>query len=169
MESVNAVMLCLVAADIVNAAAGNDQNIGVLADIEIVVNKIRHARFGQKYRDIDALVFGAGLDIDVDAGVVRFGHDFNVLGTAATGCLTVGTDIIGSLGNGLQVGDFPQKIFLHLVQFHFDLSPPYSLPVSTAQVLGCSSPGSTSSRVPSFSIFPPAMTMMRSAIFRMRS
>ena len=169
MEGVNAVVLGFVVAGVVNAASRHDQHVRVLADVEIVVNEVGKSRFGHDDGDVDALALGACLDINVNAGLVRFGDDLNVFGALPHGGLAVEAQAEGALGDGLKAGDLGEHILLNVIQCH-SYPPPYSLPVSTEQAAEVPSrEGRISSRVPSRRILPSAMTMMRSAMLRMRS
>ena len=113
VEAVNTVVRGFLVAGIVNTTACHDEHVGVLTDIKIVIYKILQSRLGQQHGNIHALVLGAGLDDDIDTGLVRLGHDINVGGGVSCGTLTVGTDVIRALGHDLQIHDLGEKIFLN--------------------------------------------------------
>ena len=105
IEGVDAVVLGGLRPLVVDAAAGDDDHVAVRADEEVVVDQVVQAGLRQQDRDMDGLVLGAGLDVDVDAGLVLFGDDVDVCGGLAGVQLAVLADVIGPLGGALQVSD----------------------------------------------------------------
>ena len=117
IEGVDAVVLAVAVAAVVDAAPGHNPDVGVLADIEVVVHRVVEAGFGHHHGDVDALGPGAGIDADVDAVLIGLGGDVDVLGIPAEGFLTVGADVHRALGgNGGQLGHLPQNSLLDFVQ-----------------------------------------------------
>lgn len=78
VEGVDAVVLAVLIAAVVNAATRNDENVRSLTDIEIVVDHIVHSTLGQNDGDMHAFVLGVRLDDDVNAGLVCLGLDLDV-------------------------------------------------------------------------------------------
>lgn len=57
----------------VNSAACDYRNVGALADEEIVVNQVVNVGMGNACGNVYRFPLSAGLDPDVDSGLVRFG------------------------------------------------------------------------------------------------
>ena len=117
-EAVHAVVLAVLAAAVVDAAAGHDDHVRVLADIEVVVHRLLQAALGEHHGDVHALVFGAGLHMDVDAAAVCLGDDLNVGSAAAARKLAVGPEVIGALGHAVQIRDLLDKALLDGVKLN---------------------------------------------------
>src|SRR5699024_200604 len=105
-------------------AARNDCDIGVFPDVEIVVDKVGQAGLGDDDRDVHALVFGAGFDIDIDAGQVLLADNIDVGGGAAALQLAVGPDVVGADRQRVQFGHLVQQLLFNRVDhrshpFHF--------------------------------------------------
>ena len=172
VEGVDAVVLGVAAAAVVDAAPGNDGHVGSFADVEVVVHQVLEAGLAQNHRDVYALVLGERADKNVDARFVGLGHDVDVGGGVAGFQLAVGTDVVSAHGQAVQLGHFAQQVFLNGV--HHQLLTPSTLSVSTlhAGLLASALPsraGRISARGPAFWMRPSLMTTMRSAMFRMRS
>ncbi len=138
-EGVDAVMLTVAGAAVVDAAAGNDGHVTVFADEEIVVHIVLQSAFADDNRNMYTFIHGAGLDDNVDAGFVRFGHNVNVrCGIPGSTC-TVGTDVVCPHRQRIQLGYLVQQLFFVCVQFLHatgtSFFPSASLSVSTLQVL----------------------------------
>ena len=110
MKGVHAVVLAGIAAAVVDAAAGDDVHVAVLADIEIVVHQLREAGLGDDDGDVDRLMLGAGGDVDVDAGLVGLGVDHDVGGVVPAARAAVFADVIGPHGETVQVGDLLEEL-----------------------------------------------------------
>ena len=82
-EAVDAVVAGLLRAAVVDAAAGDDGHIAVLADVKVIVDHVLEAGLGNDDRDVHALVFRAGGDVNVDAGLVFLRDDVDVRGRVA--------------------------------------------------------------------------------------
>ena len=107
VEGVDAVVLAVAAtAAVVDAAAGDDGDVAVFADVEIVVDEILEAALLHDDWDVHGFVDGAILNVDLDALAFLLGNDLDIGGGAAAGCLAVGADVVGADGEGVEVGDF---------------------------------------------------------------
>ena len=98
VEGVHPVVLGLLAALVVDTAAGHDDHVAVGADVEVVVHQIVQPGLGDEHRDVHRLVLGAVFDVDVNAGLVGLGDDVDVGGGVPGGQLPVLPDVIGPLG-----------------------------------------------------------------------
>ena len=106
VERVDAVMTALVAAGVVDAAARDDLNVAVFADIKVVVDHFGHAALADDDGDVALLALGAGLDADVDAAfAVGLRGDLDVLGGLAGLAAAVLSDVERADGLAGQVGD----------------------------------------------------------------
>ena len=123
VEGVHAVVLAGLAAGVVDAAAGHDVHIAVLADEEVVVYHLAQPGLADDDRDVDRLVPGARLDADVDARLARLGlgGDLNVGGAVPGVQRAVAADVVGPLGGLLQLRDLFQQFPLSLI--HAYLAP----------------------------------------------
>ncbi len=88
-KAVQTVVLGFFCAGVVNTAAGHDDYVGIFPDVKIVVNSFRQAALAEHHRDVDALIFGAGLDVNINAGLVLLGFNLDVGGAAAAGAFAV--------------------------------------------------------------------------------
>ena len=110
VEGVYAVMAALVAAGVVDAAAGDDVHVAVLADVEVVVDHLGKAGLADDDGDVALLALCAGLDADDDAALaLRLGDDLNMLGGLAGLAAAVLTDVERADGLAREVGDLFQK------------------------------------------------------------
>ena len=125
VEAVHAVMGGVLVAAVGDAAARDDDHVAVVAHKEVVVHDLLQAALGKHHGDMDALVFRAGLDADVDAGLVGLGADLNVGGGVAARRLAVCADVVGALRHLVQVGDLSQQLLLDLSQHSSRLPPEY--------------------------------------------
>ena len=64
---------------------------------------------------MNAFVFRSGLDDDINALSVVFGHDVNMGGAGAPYALAVGADVVGAGGHLVQPGHLFQQVFLYFV------------------------------------------------------
>ena len=171
VKGVDAVVLGVAAAAVVDAAPGNDGHVGPFADMEVVVHQVFQAGLAQDHRDVHALVLGEGADVDVDARLVGLGDDINVGGGVAARQLAVGADVVSAHRQAVQLGHLFEQIQFNGVH---QARTPSTLSVSTLQA-GAeasalpSSAGRMSPRAPTFSTWPFLMTTILSAMFRMRS
>ena len=93
---------------VVDAAAGDDGDVAVLADEEVVIHHVLQAAHAQHHRDVDRLVFRPRLDDDVDAVLVRLGDDVDVGGGVPARLLAVGPDVVGPLRDLVEPGHLLQ-------------------------------------------------------------
>ena len=150
-----------------DAAAGDDGHIAVLTDVKVIVDHVLEAGLGNDDRDVHALVFRAGGNVDVNAGLVFLRDDVDVRGRIAPGELAVGADVIGTLGDAVDVGDLFEQFFLNRIH---DDSLPQTLSARRLHTLdACMSTGMISSLLPIARISPSTSTTILSAVSRMRS
>ena len=116
VEDMDAVVLAGLTAGIVDAAAGHNVHVGILADIEVVIDHVGEAGHAENHGDVDALSPGARFYGDVDAGLaVGLGGDVDVGGDLPVVQLAVDPEVVGSLGNLFQVGNLLQDLPFCLV------------------------------------------------------
>ena len=166
-ETVDAVVLRRFAAGIVDAAAGDDLDVGALADEEIVVDHVVHAAFRDDDGNVHLLRLGKRHHADVDAGLVGLWFDLHRFGRAARDALAVLADVVRAdrrhVGDVRDAAEKSGKQFVH----HCAAS---SFPRNPQSSSNCPrSPGNTSSRLPRVRIFPSATTSISSASCMMRS
>ena len=152
-------------ATVVDAAAGHNVHVAVLADIEVVVHQVVHVPVGDAGGDGHGLPLGAGLDVDVQAGQVLFGVDLDVLGGLAARAAPVLPDIEGAFKTIFPIGNQFQQFFSHA--FHANTASLLAQPPHWA--LPAISPGKISWAGPFSFNWPPEMTTNSSAICRIRS
>ena len=114
-EAVDTVMLGILCAAVVDAAAGDNDNITVLTDVKVVIHDFLEAALAHDDRDMDALVLGPGLDLDIDARAVFFRNDIYVRSGISHGRLAVGTDVEGSAGDTVKIRNLFEKPFLDFI------------------------------------------------------
>ena len=117
-EAVDAVVLAVLVAAVVDAAAGDDGHVGALADIKVVVHDLGQTAFGHDHGDVHALALRARFDADLQAAHVGLGDDLDIHGGLAAGGSAVGADVIGAFGHLVQVCHFAQQALLDLVKLH---------------------------------------------------
>ena len=155
VEGVYAVMAALVAAGVVDAAAGDDVHVAVLTDVEVVVDHLGKAGLADDDGDVALLALCAGLDADDDAALaLRLGDDLNMLGGLAGLAAAVLTDVERADGLAREVGDLFQKAGFDIGQRFITGQEP-----SVSAMMR----GKTSSVVPRCLISPPPTTMISSA------
>ena len=156
-----------------DAAAGHDGHVAVIPHEKVVIDQIGQAALAEDHGDVDRLVLGARLDDDVNAVLVGLGHDVDVGGGVPARLFAVGPDVIGPLGDGVQLGHLLQEVLLNGIDHSFlsSLDVQRTLSDRALHTLDelSSRPGRMSFRAPSFCTWPSARTTMRSAMFRMRS
>ena len=121
-EGMDAVMLALLVAAVVDATARDDQYVCALADVEIVIHHIVHAAFGQNDRDVYAFILGKGLDGDINARFVGLGFDLNICARGTGKRLSILADVVSPLGNLVQVCYRFEEGAVDLVHFCHDLT-----------------------------------------------
>ena len=160
-------MAAFVTAGVVDAAAGDDVHVAVVAHIEVVIDQLAEAAVADDDGDVAFLTLGAGLDADVNAGLsVAAGIDSNVLGGLTGLAAGVLADIEGAHGLAGQIGDLFQQSGVDIGDHCAPsfLSSTGQLPSVSARIRG-----KISSVVPRCAIWPPAMTTISSASLIMRS
>ena len=65
VKTVDAVVLRVDTATVVDATAGDDDNLGVFADVEVVVNCFFKAGGADGDRNVNGFVFGAGFNVNI--------------------------------------------------------------------------------------------------------
>ena len=65
----DAVVLGVVAAAVVDAAAGHDGDVAVVGYIKVVIHHVAHARLADDDGDVAGLVLGTLFEVDVDTGL----------------------------------------------------------------------------------------------------
>ena len=147
VEGVHAVVPRLVAAGVVDAAAGHDLHVAVLAHVEVVVDHLGIVALADDDGDIAFFALRAVEDADVDALLaVRAGVDLDVLGALARLAAAVLADVERLLGLADEVGDLFQQGLINLGDHLFSAS----FLVSTGQEPSVSAMilGNTSSALP---------------------
>ena len=167
VEGVDAVVAAFVTAGVVDAAAGDNVHVAVVAHVEVVIDQLTEAAVADDDGDVAFLTLGAGLDADVNAGLsVAAGIDSNVLGGLTGLAAGVLADIEGAHGLAGQIGDLFQQSGVDIGDHCAPsfLSSTGQLPSVSARIRG-----KISSVVPRCAIWPPAMTTISSASLIMRS
>ena len=108
MEGVDARVLRVLDPAVVNAAAGHNGHVAVLADEKVVVHHIVQAAHAQHNRDVDRLVPGPRLDDNVNAVLVGFGDNVDVGGGVPARLLAVGPNVVGPFGDLMESGHLLQ-------------------------------------------------------------
>ena len=108
-----------------DAAAGDDQDVAVLPNEEIVVHQLAVPGLGDDHRNMHALILRAGFDDNIYSGLVRLGDDIDVRRGAPAGTLAVIPDVIGPLRDLMQACDLPQQIQFHGAELLRHISLPF--------------------------------------------
>ena len=169
IKAVDAVMLRIVVAAVIDTAARDDLDVGVVTDIKIVIDLFLESALGHHDGDMHALTDGVGLDEDIHAADARLADDLDILGGLSADGHAVGADVVRAREViAVDVGNLFEQIGLYVVQIH-----DYTPSVTPWQFLTAAgvpiSPGRISSLSPCFSISPLPSTMILSAMLRMRS
>ena len=69
----------------VDAAARNDDHIGVFTNLEVIVDQVLKAGLADDHGNVDAFIPGAGGDDDIDTGLIGLGDDIDMGGGIAPG------------------------------------------------------------------------------------
>ena len=72
IKGVNAIVLTFFAAAVVNAAAGHNQHIAALANVEIIVYQIGKPAFGNNHGNMHALLNRVRGNVDIYAILIGF-------------------------------------------------------------------------------------------------
>ena len=167
VEGVHTVVAALITAGIVNAAAGDDLYIAIIAHIKIVIHQLGKPSLADDDGDVALLALGAGLDTDVNALLaIGLGSDLDVLGGLAGLTAAVFADIKGAYGLAGEIGDLFQQLGVNvgnhsLTSFFSSTGQP---PRVSARIRG-----KTSSVVPRWAMVPPETTIISSASWMIRS
>ena len=106
VEGVDAVVAALVAAGVVDAAACDDVDVAVFADVEVVVDHFGHAALADDDGDVALLALRTVLDADDDAAfTLGLRVDGDVLGGLARLASAVLSNVERADGLARQVGD----------------------------------------------------------------
>jgi hypothetical protein len=143
----DAVVLGILHAAIVDAAPGHDHHIAVFPDIKVVIYRFGQAGLAEHHGNMNAFVFRAGADADIQTAHVRFRRDLDVFRAAAALAFPIDAEIIGSLRHTVQLDQFFQHSLLDLVHH---VAQPLStsllqLPMAESVPISC---GRISSRGP---------------------
>ena len=172
MEGMDAVVGGFLGPGAVDAAARDDDHIGVFANIEVIIDQVLETGLADHHGDVDAFIPGAGGDDNINAGFIGFGDDIDVGGGIAPGGGAVGADIVGPDGQAVEIGDLFQQSFLDFVNHGQRTSLMGSesiLHTGGAVSILRSRRGRTSSRGPHSARRPSFSRTMVSAILRIRS
>ena len=112
VEAVDAVVLGGVVGVVVDAAAGDDGDVAVLAHVEGVVHDVLQARLRHDDGDVHRLALGAVRDADVDAGVVGLGGNVDVGRGMALDQLAVLAHVEGALRHAVHIGDLGEQVLV---------------------------------------------------------
>ncbi len=170
VEGVHTVVTGLIAAAVVDAAAGHDVHVAVLTDVEVVVDHFGQARLADNDGDVALLTLRAVENADVNALLaVRLGGDLDMLGALPRLAAAVLADVERADGLARQVGDLFQQSGVNLSD-HCSASFLLSR-VSTGQdpIVSAMMRGKMSSVVPRCISSPLPTTMISSARLMMRS
>ena len=118
IKGVNAIVLTVMTGWVVNTATCDDDHIGVIADIEGVVNKIGKATLSHNNRDMHTLVFHSLFDKNVDTTFIFFWHNFNLCITISCNNLSIFSDIEHAGRCGVKVCDLFKQFFVYLIHVH---------------------------------------------------
>ena len=110
-------LACLVPA-IVNTAACHNRDIAVLANVKIIVHQLFESCLGHEYGDMHALLFGAGLDKNVDSRFILLGDDLDVFCGLSSCRFAVCADVVGACGHFMQSRHLHQQCFLNLIHVY---------------------------------------------------
>ena len=111
----NAVVLSVVLAAVVDTAARDDDHVAVVADIKIVVDGLFYSRRADYNGDMHAFALGVGLDEYIDAGQAFLCHDVDVVGGVSAGKLRIDAEVVRARGGVVDVGYFSQKLLADIV------------------------------------------------------
>ena len=103
------VVLRVVGAAVVNAAARDDRDVAVVADIEIVVDRLLDAAGAHNDGNMDVFALGIRFDEDIDSGAVLLGADIDVIRGVSACELAVDTEVIRTLRFVVDVGDLGEN------------------------------------------------------------
>ena len=117
MKRMDTVMLRRIVSAAVDTASGHNRHIRVFSDVKIIIYKIFQSVLADDHRDMHALVFGSGLDDNVDARFIFFAYNINIGSRIASGKGSVGTDIVCAFRHAVEIRDLLQHVHLQLIYF----------------------------------------------------
>ena len=123
MEGVDAIMTAFVAAAVVDSTACHNGHIRSVCHIKIVVHQIRHSGHTEHYRNKYLLSLGLSVNENVDAGLVSFLFDFDMLAVPVAECNSILTEIVGSLLDK-SAADFFQNLLGRFINLYHQFFPP---------------------------------------------
>ena len=168
MERMDTVVPAVVAAAVVNAAARYNRNIGAVRNVEIIVNKIRHTGNADDNRDKYFFAFCLAVNQNINARLILFFADFDMFTVTVAERNAVLTEIIRPFLRK-SFADLIQNPLGSLIDLCHQQTPPSS-PFAHLPHLSCvNRVGRTSSRLPYRFTSPSSITMILSAILRIRS
>ena len=167
VKGVYAVVPRLFFAAVMNTAARNYGNVGIFTHIKIIVNKVGKTGFAYNYRNMHILAHSARFNYNVYSGVIGLCFYINIFRNLAIGKPPVCTNVERTVGAVTHIGDYLQKLKFRAVHMQSSLSLPAVTrhPVSTVP----SRSGKISAFTPSALTEPALITIILSAIFKMRS
>ena len=116
VKRVDAVVLAVAVAAVVDAAARDDRHVRALADEKVIIDHVLKAGLRQNHGNVHGFVLCARRNADVDAVLIGFRLDGDVLAVAAKGLLPVRADVHCALARALHIGNDLQNVLLYLVQ-----------------------------------------------------
>ncbi len=114
IKAMDTVVLRIMRAAVVDTAACDDHDVGVVADEEVVVDLLFDTALGDHHGDMHLLVLGAGLDENINTADSLFGDDLDILAGLPEHRLGVGTDIKRAGRDILHISDFVEQELLCL-------------------------------------------------------
>ena len=122
-EAVDTVVLGLLVARVMDAAACDDGDIGVVADMKIVIDHVGQSRFGDDDGNMNGFVLRARGDSDFDALLVRERVDGDVRARMALDQLAVLADIESASRHAVQIGNLLEQFLVKSGKICHDVSP----------------------------------------------
>ena len=126
VERMNAIVTAILTAAVMDAAASHDVDVNAVGNMKIIVNQVVHTGFGNHNRDRYGFALSARLDIDINAGLILLGYNFDMLGRMADKALAVEPQVeCALLRHFLHVCNLLEHHFLnfcklcHLCFLHF--------------------------------------------------
>ena len=114
-KAVDAVVMSVVAAVVMYAAACVYDNVGVLADVEVIIYYVVDAAFGNNNGYMDCFALCIGTYINVDAGLIFFGNNIYVGCNVDLDRLTVSAERKSPGRETIKIGNCFQKSGIELI------------------------------------------------------
>ena len=115
IEAVDTVVLGVLNTAVVDAASGDNDDIAVFTDEEIVVDNFLEAALTHDDRNVNTLILCAGFDLYIDASTVFFGNNIDVCSGVSGGRLAVCPDIEGACGYCMKIRDLAEEPLLDFI------------------------------------------------------